>query len=217
MQSTDGETLVAAPARSSQRIFRPKLLVGAVLSAGVIAAVAFGVWFYFVEDESGDEGSALLDAPVTRGDLIDSVSSDGTIVFPERSAMSFGTAGTLDELLVSVGDEVSEGQELARLDDLTVSNLATSVEKARESLESAEDDLAAAMSAASDLEMAEANLAVVVAQSDMDDAAEALTTLLNPVAGDLLRAEAAVTTAESKLVDAQETLSDLEALPDPHS
>jgi multidrug efflux pump subunit AcrA (membrane-fusion protein) len=215
MQLTDGEAPVVAPARSSWRIFRPKLFVGAVLSAGIVAAVAFGVWFYFVDDESASESSALLEAPVTRGDLVDSVSSDGTIVFPERSPMSFGTAGTLSELLVSVGDEVLEWQEMARLDDLTTSNLATSVEEARASLEKTKDDLSEAKSAASDLELADGNLAVVSAQSTLDDATEALVTLRDPLAGDLLHAQTAVTMAESKLVDAQEALSDLEALPDP--
>ena len=214
MQSTDGETPMSAPARSSRRIFRPKLLIGTVLSVGVIAAAVFGVMYYVVNDESAAESSTLLEAPVTRGDLIDSVSSDGTIVFPERSEMSFGTAGTLDQLLVAVGDEVSEGQELARLDDLTTANLATSVEEARANLEKAEDDLAEAMNSASDLELANVNLAVVSAQSALDDATEALATLVSPLTGDLLRAQADVTKAEAKLVDAQEALSDLEALPD---
>ena len=214
MQSTDGETPASAPARSSRRIFRPKLFIGTVLSVGVIAAAVFGVMYYVVNDESAAESSTLLEAPVTRGDLIDSVSSDGTIVFPERSEMSFGTAGTLDQLLVAVGDEVSEGQELARLDDLTTANLATSVEEARANLEKAEDDLAEAMNSASDLELANVNLAVVSAQSALDDATEALATLVSPLTGDLLRAQADVTKAEAKLVDAQEALDDLEALPD---
>ncbi|NQW17705.1 MAG: efflux RND transporter periplasmic adaptor subunit [Chloroflexi bacterium] len=214
MQSADGETAVSTPKRSSRRILRPRFLVGSVLSAAIIAAVAYGVVFYVVDDESSAAASELLEAPVTVGDLVDSVSSDGTIVFPERSVMSFGTGGTIEELLVEVGDEVSEGQVLARLDDLTVSNLATNVEEARAALEKAEDDLAEAVSAASALELAEAELAIVSAQRAVDDATDSLATLQEPEASDLLRAQAAVTTAESKLVNAQEALSDLEALPD---
>lgn len=74
-----------------RRIIRPRFLIGLVVASAGITAVAFAVVFYV--DRNGDEENTgeLLQAPVVLGELVDSVSSDGSIVFPECSEMSFGT------------------------------------------------------------------------------------------------------------------------------
>ena len=65
-----------------------------------------------------EEGQQLVQ--VRRGDLVNQITSSGSIVFPNREELTFGTSGTIGEILVAEGDSVSAGQELARLDGETV-------------------------------------------------------------------------------------------------
>ncbi len=53
---------------------------------------------------------------VTRGDLVISVSVSGNLEMPHKTDLSFGTTGTVVEVLVDEGDSVVKGQTLARLD-----------------------------------------------------------------------------------------------------
>jgi len=55
--------------------------------------------------------------PVTRGDLVVSVSVDGNLVMPQAFDLHFGAPGDVEEVLVSEGDHVKAGAMLARLDD----------------------------------------------------------------------------------------------------
>ena len=55
-------------------------------------------------------------AEVSRGDLIISVSVSGNLEMSHKTDLSFGTAGMVEQIMVSEGDEVSRGQTLAKLD-----------------------------------------------------------------------------------------------------
>ncbi len=55
-------------------------------------------------------------AGVSRGDLIISVSVSGNLEMSHKTDLSFGTAGMVEQIMVSEGDEVSRGQTLAKLD-----------------------------------------------------------------------------------------------------
>ncbi len=65
---------------------------------------------------SGSENEAGETAEVTQGDLMISVSVSGNLEMPHRTDLSFGTTGTVAEVLVDEGDAVVKGQTLARLD-----------------------------------------------------------------------------------------------------
>ena len=198
---------------ASRNLTAKRLIAGGgVLAAGLAAGLL--VLFLVVLDDDGDGGGGQVQAPVVRDDLIDAVSSDGSIVLPERTALSFGTAGTLAELLVETGDTVQEGDAIARLDDLTLTGLEKSVEEARVALEEADAALGEARSPASELDLATAQAAIISAEDAIADAEEALAALLAPSADDLIEVAAAVTAAEVAIEDAVQTLADLEALPD---
>jgi macrolide-specific efflux system membrane fusion protein len=53
---------------------------------------------------------------VTRGDVVQTVLVDGNLVMPDKAYLSFGVTGTVIEVLVAEGDNVTEGEILARLD-----------------------------------------------------------------------------------------------------
>ncbi len=58
-------------------------------------------------------------APVTHGNLILSVSSDGNLDMPHEVKLKFGTPGTVKTIRVEKGDLVKAGTLLATLDDTT--------------------------------------------------------------------------------------------------
>jgi len=62
----------------------------------------------------GNDVQAVAD--VIRGDLIISVDASGNLEMPHKADLSFGTTGVVKEITVDEGEEVSEGQVLARLD-----------------------------------------------------------------------------------------------------
>ena len=132
-----------------------KVLVVAVLAAVGIAAAA--VWY--METRGGDEmaleeGQQLVE--VRRGDLVNQVTSSGSIVFPNREELSFGVAGTVSALLVAEGDEVTAGQQLARLDDETAAEMERDVAQAEVDLQASQDALTEAMAPPTTLERVEA-------------------------------------------------------------
>jgi RND family efflux transporter MFP subunit len=89
---------------------------------------------------------------VTRGDVVKTVLVDGNLVVPDKAYLSFGVTGTVTEVLVAEGDNVTEGQILARLD---AQSLNSSVDMAELQVEIAENQVKAARAS---YEIAQLNL-----------------------------------------------------------
>ena len=113
----------------SKRV-RPYLLLLAVVLSGLGLAACGG----------GDEGAEPEETLVVveRGDLAISVTSAGNASITGRAALSFGVAGEVTAVLVEEGDQVTEGQLLARLD---AAPLEVDVVKAQATLAAAQDAL----------------------------------------------------------------------------
>jgi len=77
-------------------------------------------------------------AVVTRGDILRTVLVDGNLEMPHKADLSFGTTGTVTEVLVDKGDNVTKGQILAKLDGRS---LEFSVEIAQAQYETAQINL----------------------------------------------------------------------------
>ena len=110
------------------KLWQVAILVVVLLGA---AGSAYGVY----QLASGPGQSGLTEEQqvytVQRGSLINEVSTNGNVLFASREALTFGTQGTLAELLVEEGDSVEEGQPLARLDAATVASLVVKVAQAQ--------------------------------------------------------------------------------------
>jgi HlyD family secretion protein len=65
---------------------------------------------------AGGGNSVQAVADVIRGDLIISVDVSGNLEMPHKANLSFGATGVVKEITVEQGEEVSEGQILAKLD-----------------------------------------------------------------------------------------------------
>ena len=108
---------VSAPVFSRDRVVAIALGLVAVLLAFLIA--------HDVLFPAGTAVGAAQTLPVTRGTVRSAVSGTGTVVPAAQQNLNFGEAGTLAEVDVKVGDQVKQGQVLAKLDQTTFQNALT--------------------------------------------------------------------------------------------
>ena len=157
----------------------------------VLVAVLFGsagsVYFLYSNATQPDT-TTLADnqqlIPVQYGAIVNQVSTNGSVTFPERETLRFGIEGTIGDVLVEKGQSVSAGQELARLDAPTIATLEEAVAQAKVDLLDAREDLDTlrepSSQATRDLELAMAEEEVASARFDVQQAQEALEEALDP-------------------------------------
>ncbi len=198
---------MAVPASRLKWARSRKALVVAVLAAVGIGAAVFA----YMETRSGDEapleeGQQLVE--VRLGDLVNQVSSSGSIIFPNREELSFGVAGTVSALMVAEGDQVTTGQELARLDDETVAGLERDLAQAEVDLQASRNALDDAMAPPTPLARVEAEAAVATAELALQQAEQALVDINAPFTqAEIDEARADVALAEESVVRAQADLA----------
>ncbi|MBI4187379.1 MAG: efflux RND transporter periplasmic adaptor subunit [Chloroflexi bacterium] len=122
-------------------------------------------------DTGGQNEVTQQIAEVSRGDLTVSVSGSGNIEVAGESKLAFGVGGKIDKIYVEEGDEVSKGQELARLDSRALELAATQAETA---LKAAEYNLVKARNRYSSVEISSLELAVAQARMALAQAEVAL-------------------------------------------
>ncbi|MCH8063831.1 MAG: HlyD family efflux transporter periplasmic adaptor subunit [Chloroflexi bacterium] len=180
-----------------------------IIALAAVLVAAFGSTFgvFVVASESNqqslEENQRLV--VVRFGNLVNEVSVNGNIVFSNKETLSFGSSGTIAEVLVSDGQEVAKGQPLVRLDAETTSTLRVAVAQAKIDVQNAESALEAAgktslAEAEAGLDLAEAMAAFLNAQDELDQ-------LRDPDSQDLAEADAAVSDARIALLEAQDDLS----------
>src|SRR6266536_1536339 len=73
--------------------------------------------------------AASTTAPVTRGTVSVTASAAGTVAIVQTRGLSFTTSAVVTELNVKVGDQVSAGQVLARIDGTDAQNAVSSAQQ----------------------------------------------------------------------------------------
>ena len=188
-----------------------KIWQAAVLVTLLVGTAGGTYGGYVLATRSGGDGlgenQQLI--PVQRGDLVNLVSTNGSLVFPNRELLTFGTQGTLGEIMVEEGQRVEEGQALAKLDAATVASVERVAAQARVDLKRAEDALAKARDPHSPLDMAKAESKAAGARVSLQNARDALDRLLHPSAQDKAQAEAKVANAKLSLQNALDALDRL--------
>ncbi len=184
---------------------------GQVIGFGLVAAILVGIAALVYLRNGTEEETALEEGrqivQVMRGDLVNQITSSGSIVFPIREELSFGIQGTIGAILVAEGDTVSAGQELARMDEETVVTLERDVAQAEFDLQQSRDALDAALEPAAELALVEARAAIAKAELAVQDANDALHDVEDPFTQEEIdKARADVTSAEEALASAQEDL-----------
>ena len=103
----------------------------------VIVGIVLGVVF------TRGRGSQLppTTVNVTRGDVVQTVLVDGNLEIPDKAYLSFGITGTVEEVLVAEGGDVTKDEILAKLD---APSLQSGVDAAQLQVQIAQQQVAAA-------------------------------------------------------------------------
>ena len=197
---------------AGQTTRRNRIRLGQVIGIGLVGAVLMGIAAVVylqngAEEESALEGDRQL-VQVMRGDLVNQITSSGSIVFPLREDLSFGIQGTIGEILVAEGDSVIGGQALARMDEETIATLERDVAQADFDLYQSLGALEEALEPVPDLKVAEGKAAIAKAELAVLQAEEALEDIQHPLTEEEEdEASDNVEAAEKALASAQEDLT----------
>lgn len=176
--SDDPEPEAAAPpsrlAPWLQRLKRPYVWIS------IVVVVALGVWWFGIRS-SGSSSSPTVGVTltkqlvtVTRGNMSDSVSADGTVAAAQTDNLDFSSAGTVTAVNVQTGDTVQAGEVLATIDSAQL----------QAAVSSAQSTVASAQAKLSDDESSGASSAQVTAdQTSLASANDALTAAQQALAG----------------------------------
>lgn len=188
VQEAASDPGVAAPEGEVGRTRRRRLgrrgvvlLIGALVL--LLAGGAFAAWSLLFDQQSSAT-TQYRTQTVSKETLKSTVSATGTLNPAKESELSFSSSGTVTAVQVEVGDKVSKGDVLARIDDdeLQIDHDAATAEltEAQESLEELEDD-----DDATDTAIASAEATVKVKENAVTQAEEALddATLVAPFSG----------------------------------
>ena len=101
---------------------------------GIVAVAIIGGGIYLATRSSGQASASQLlanaqQATVQQTTLVTSVDSTGSIMPEAELDLSFGAAGTVEEVKVAVGDQVKKGDVLATLDTTDLQNKVTQAEQ----------------------------------------------------------------------------------------
>jgi multidrug efflux pump subunit AcrA (membrane-fusion protein) len=189
----------------SERSGWRRRLVPLVLLLVVVGGAAFGGWWYFLRDDSPAAAAAAeQDATVTTGNLVSSFSTTGTANAQLNTKVTFGGTGTVKAVSVAVGDKVTSGQELARLDDAdaqrTLQSAATGLASAQLKVTTLTNPPTVADVAAATAAVENAKVAVATAQDNLTTATS------GPTATDLATADAAINSAQNALANANNSV-----------
>ena len=148
---------------------------------------------------------------VERGDIFATVSATGVIEPSEEVKLSFRGKGKVKEILVAVGDAVTSGQLLARLED---DELQLQLKQAQVNKKLAEANLAKAKTPADETDIAAAQAQVESAEAQLEAAEAAYQDLLRgPSAAQRKVAESQLKRAEVALKHAQENYDKIATMP----
>ena len=140
-----------------------------IAAAVVVVAVAAAAAYYKLVYVPANTAivTPMQTAVVHEGSLILSASGSCTLVAKDEVDLSFESGGTVTEVGVKVGDQVKQGDLLAKIDDTDLQTAYTEAKRALDELTSSSAVL-------------DAEAAVATAQSDLDEAIQHLEYIISP-------------------------------------
>lgn len=171
----------------------------------LIAGVSCAIVIPFMVNDADSEADTVLNenqlATVQRGDITVDISSAGNLSFCLEEDLAFDIAGTVEDVLVEVGDTVSEGQVLAMLDssewDGELSALGNNLIQAETNYKNAEIALDEAINP--------------YTEEEIEDAEDELEQAEEQLRYDLKHGpESSVLQSQEKVYQAQKTLDEME-------
>ena len=101
---------------------RSKLVIIIAAAVLLIAAGGFAYYHFSSQKAAATAQASTTDsqtATARRGSLVISADGSGTLIARKQADLAFSSSGTIGSLDVKVGDKVTEGQQLAQLQDLS--------------------------------------------------------------------------------------------------
>ena len=191
----------------SLKTLRLMQIVGVIVVLCLSAGVVYGI--FSVPERSKTDGleedQQIIE--LDYGDLVRQVTTSGRLEFPNRDILNFGTAATVEAILVREGQTVTIGQELVKPDPVTLANLSESVAQAQVDVLAVQDQLDE-LTNPTDLVLAQAQHKVAQAESAVREAQKALADVGSSTALDLAEAYQKVAKAAADLESAEEALVD---------
>jgi len=155
-------TLGERPSRRTRNRRALWIIGGGALMVAIVAGAWFGLRPRGPTPGTLPEGWQR--AAVVTGPIAASVSATGNVEPAAEAQVRFEVNGIVREILVRAGDQVEQGQPLARVD---LTDLQLQVERAQADLRQAQADLEALLDGASEQEIAEARARVAQARSQL--------------------------------------------------
>ena len=118
---------------------RKKRTIIAVTAAAAVAAAAGGTAFYRARKASAATKQAsaqVVSAEVTKGTISNTITGSGTLARDDAEAVTVPAGVTIDEVLVSSGDTVTQGQTLATVTQASVASAIADIQSSIDSIDS---------------------------------------------------------------------------------
>lgn len=150
----------------------PKILVS-VLAICMIGGLAVGC-----SKETTTTTTRTMTATVQRGSITESIIGTGNLAYSNVEKLAFEMAGTVQEVSVSAGDTVKEGQELVKLDtsvwDTQIETLSKAITNAQRNLTTKQRALVTAerQVTAKELSVRQAELDLQSTENTLDNVSE---------------------------------------------
>ncbi|RSM74334.1 RND transporter [Kibdelosporangium aridum] len=162
-------------------------LINGVLVVALVAA-GWGAYTFLWPSSNAATPTGVRSVAATRTDVVETVSAAGSVESSYTGTADFATSGTITQINVKVGDTVSKGQQLAKLDDtqakLQLAAAKSSLSAAKENLANASTTTTTTQQGQSSQQQSTKSLQAQVDQAEVsvDQAQEAVnaTTLTAP-------------------------------------
>lgn len=159
----------------------------------------YGIYSWIADPETSSsslsENFQLI--TIQYGDITNSVSTSGSVIFPNTKQLSFGIAGNVVEIYAQKGDTVEKGQSLVKLDDALLQKALLEAQIALNEI----------------LDTTDIEIAVINAQIALRTAEENLEKAKNPYSeADIIQAKLDVVDAENAFKVALDAYSNAESL-----
>ncbi len=186
----------------------------AIILIIVLAVIAGGV-FLFIRLRSGQRASALSNlqtVAVERGELVASIGATGTVRANQTAILPWQTTGSVSDVSVSVGEQVTADQVLAKLE---ATSLPQNVLLAGVDLVNARTALDDLLKPPTELSVKQAEQAIAKAEETVRDLEQHVNNLKTAsTQSDIDQARASVTLAKDQLDKAREDYAPYENKPE---
>ncbi len=146
-----------------KKIFSKKVIIIVIILI-VVGVVGYSIF-------GGDNGPEYILSEVSYGSVVKEVSETGMVKISEQADLGFRNAGKLSDIFVKVGDNVTTGQQLAKLD---TSQLYIELSEAQATLDVANADYSQLLAGSSEEEIKIVETDITNAQLVLDNSKQTL-------------------------------------------